>query len=583
MKNVLLRYIGKAAFIVMAGLTVFSCSDDDESDNAIPTVETVQATNVTVTTAELGGIVSGGGNSMMARGVCYGKYEHPEITGDKTTVLKGNGSFSSIAYELEHNTTYYYRAYVAMPEEVIYGEEFTFKTLALKLPEVITGELANVSSTSVTLKGKVISDGGFSLQEQGVCWSTSPAPTLENQYIGKPGAIGDFEIEVDNLLRNTTYYVRAYAKTDAGVAFGEEKSFTTLNLREPELSVVTIDNENVGMFSVKASATITNLYGSDIIEKGFCWSVSPNPVNTGEHLIVSGDGVDLSAELKSLKAYTTYYIRAYAVTLGGTGYSEEVMVKTKTLETDWVTVTPAVPFLMGWCYETDGNKSANAFVGRNTNSDPLEVTMNPYKIGKYEVTNREFAAFMNLYGSDVVKSGNNEGQNIFFGIAECKISKSGNNWVVENGYEEYPVVGVTWYGANEFCLFYGASLPNEAQWECAARGGTTNKYSGSMNADEVAWNSENSGGALHEKGTKAANEYGIYDMSGNVAEWLFDWYDTYSAVYDPDNLKPGKNNDKGLRGGSYDKKGDELRCMHRSTLQPEKSRKDVGFRICLSN
>lgn len=104
-----------------------------------------------------------------------------------------------------------------------------------------------------------------------------------------------------------------------------------------------------------------------------------------------------------------------------------------------------------------------------------------------------------------------------------------------------------------------------------------------MNADEVAWNSENSGGALHEKGTKVANEYGIYDMSGNVAEWIFDWYDTYSAVYDPDNLKPGKNNDKGLRGGSYDKKGDELRCMHRSTLQPEKSRKDVGFRICLSN
>ena len=97
-------------------------------------------------------------------------------------------------------------------------------------------------------------------------------------------------------------------------------------------------------------------------------------------------------------------------------------------------------------------------------------------------------------------------------------------------------------------------LPTEAEWEFAARGGTESRgyeYSGSGNLGEVAWYGGNSGVETHEVGTKAANELGIHDMSGNVYEWCADWYGSYSSGSVADPTGPGSGVTRVFRGGCW--------------------------------
>ena len=122
-----------------------------------------------------------------------------------------------------------------------------------------------------------------------------------------------------------------------------------------------------------------------------------------------------------------------------------------------------------------------------------------------------------------------------------------------------PMLFVTWEEAMEFCRVLSQktgktySLPTEAQWEYAARGGRKNegtKYAGSNSIDNVAWYKGNSGDT-HPCGTKRANALGIYDMSGNVDEWCKDWYSSSYTSYDTNNpTGPSSGPGRVIRGGS---------------------------------
>ena len=122
--------------------------------------------------------------------------------------------------------------------------------------------------------------------------------------------------------------------------------------------------------------------------------------------------------------------------------------------------------------------------------------------------------------------------------------------MIQKDFGDYPVEGVKWAGAKAYCRWAGGSLPTEAQWEYAARGGAQNPkagteiYAGGDNVDEVAWWRENRqtpgakyrnnlvGGSVHPVKTKMPNFLGLYDMSGNIAEWCEDWYgETRDLVY----------------------------------------------------
>lgn len=206
------------------------------------------------------------------------------------------------------------------------------------------------------------------------------------------------------------------------------------------------------------------------------------------------------------------------------------------------------------------------------------VTVSDYYIGKYEVTQKEWQEIM----------GNNP-----------------SNWKGDN----LPVEKVSWYDAVEFCnkksraeglthcytgsgentkcnfSANGYRLPTEAEWEYAARGGSESEnansrlYSGSNNIDDVAWYSSNSNSKTHPVGGKKPNELGIYDMTGNVWEWCWDWKGSYGSSSQTNPRGPSSGSYRVIRGGSWIYFASRCRVAIRNNYHPDYSYGGLGFRL----
>ena len=159
-------------------------------------------------------------------------------------------------------------------------------------------------------------------------------------------------------------------------------------------------------------------------------------------------------------------------------------------------------------------------------------------------------------------------------------------------WKEYnrPVENVSWNDAMEFCAELSRltgrqfTLPTEAEWEYAARGGkksTSAKYSGSSSVNNVAWYDGNSGSQTHPVGKLRPNELGIYDMSGNVWEWCYDWYGSYSSASQTDPMGPSSGSYRVLRGGSWGNNAGCCRVSNRGNLSPDRRIYRNGFRVVL--
>jgi formylglycine-generating enzyme len=136
-----------------------------------------------------------------------------------------------------------------------------------------------------------------------------------------------------------------------------------------------------------------------------------------------------------------------------------------------------------------------------------------------------------------------------------------------------PVEQVNFQDVQKFVKKTGDAcrLPTEAEWEYAARGGATTRYFwGNMVRDEYTWFEDNSEETTHPVGSKAPNQYGLYDMKGNVWEWVNDWYEPYYKIRSKNNPQgPKIGNSKVIRGGSFDSSAGALRITSRTWLHPE--------------
>jgi len=243
--------------------------------------------------------------------------------------------------------------------------------------------------------------------------------------------------------------------------------------------------------------------------------------------------------------------------------------------------------LLGVSCEEDESTQVNTFTGETveipggtfTMGSPLteadrkgdepehEVTVASFRMSKYEVTNSEFAVFLN--DKKVDRYGYYpEAATIAEQLVNLNTSSgvwySNNQWVPVTGYENHPAVDVTWFGATEFATWVGGRLPTEAEWEFACRGNTTTPFStGVCLTDEqgnYAWGNpyntcintiSTSLDETQEVGTYPANAFGLHDMHGNVWEWCSDEYGSNDQM-------------RVLRGGSWHDEASLCRsaCRH---------------------
>ena len=292
----------------------------------VPTVKTLEVSEVTTTTAVCKGkVTEEGGASVTKRGACWSKSHNPTIGDGHAESGEGVGEYTCKLTGLEANTTYYVRAYATNSKGTGYGEELELTTENYGLPKVLTGEATDISEHTAKVSGEVSHDGGIDVTERGICWSTSPSPAVDGNHITGGTGIGSYTCTITGLSSHTKYYVRAYAINSIGTSYGEEKSLNTSAV-PPTVSTGAVSN--VTYNSAQGSGNVTDDGGSPVIERGVCWGTAPNPTVSGSHAH-SGTGTgEYTVNMTGLTPDMTYYVRAYAVNSKGITYGVEKLFYT---------------------------------------------------------------------------------------------------------------------------------------------------------------------------------------------------------------------------------------------------------------
>ena len=333
--------------------------------------------------------------------------------------------------------------------------------------------------------------------------------------------------------------------------------------------VITLEALNVTEVTVDLSGEVTADNGYRVIERGFVYSTSENPDIENAVKFESGRGLGTyTATVRGLQSNTTYHFKAYATNSQGTSYGEELTFTTKAETVKNFNINSAVLTMVrveGGTFQMGGSDE-NA---QEYEKPVHNVTLDSYYIGLCEVTQEQWEAVVN-----------------------GRVPGPLEDPLWYNNERVLPKTMVSYDECFEFINKLNAhtglefSLPTEAQWEYAARGGHKGRgytYSGSDDAEEVGWCYENAATTVTIVATKTPNELGLYDMTGNVNEWCSDWYDYYSSEDQTNPAGPDSGQFRVMRGGSVINFYKECRVSSRFGGEPGSHFFFVGFRVVLKD
>lgn len=563
-------------------LLLASCNPKEK-----PVVTTNSVTEITSKSAVVeASVTSDGGAEIVDRGICWSVSQSPTISDNRKMNGSGTGTYTTLIENLENATHYYVRAYATNSEGTSYGEMMDFitsDTSNMDLPEIKIMKIRDITEHSAVIDLELLSDGGAEIIEKGICYNTESSVSIQDNVVKNEDEGNVFTINLTELEDGVKYYIRAYAINEKGISYTRSTTFVTIRI--PELPTITTNTvKEITTANAVCEATIEDLGGADFIAKGFCWSTSPEPTLEDEHTTKINNPFPLNFEETiggNFEDNTTYYVRAYVTNEIGTSYGEELTFKTPDVEykDGYITIdgvnnyrmidVEEGTFLRG--YQNSDPEGPNYYQTVAFVETPLHyVTLTkPYYIGETEVTQDLWIMVM---GSD---------------NSRFKGDRRPVDWLSYdkiNGFIERlnKLTG---------CSF---RLPTEAEWEFAARGGNQSEgytYYGSDNPDDVAVFHiiESEGGKTAEVKSKMPNELGLYDMNGNVEEFCFDNFNSYSGfVYEEYQtiLDPvGKVNayygdKKVIRGGRINDK-DPRALISRKYEDPDFAYFNRGFRLAL--
>jgi formylglycine-generating enzyme len=213
--------------------------------------------------------------------------------------------------------------------------------------------------------------------------------------------------------------------------------------------------------------------------------------------------------------------------------------------------------------------------GGETDEAPVHtVTMSPFTMDKNEVTSGQYDSC--VAAGRCAPAHYSDGACVIWtnqGFKNVRVPPTLRN-------PQYPVVCVSWFQAQQYCRYKGEKLPSEAQWEYAAQAGRQTTYSWGNKPPFAACCMQPSAKRPEKVGSFTANAWGLYDMTGNVWEWVADHYarDYYSVSPEADPLGAEVGQYRVIRGGGWYSQAKQLRVKNRHWFEPNFSEASIGFR-----
>lgn len=211
-------------------------------DYKLPTIQTNSVTDIGLNVATLSGNVKDlGRGELKERGIVLSKSQNPTIDDMKfKSSVTDLGEYKIVVTKLEVNTKYYARAYTQNEAGIVYGDEVNFSTLDYTFAKISTNDIGNISFRSARIGGEVTNEGNTPVTERGVVISREKTPTISDRKLTVGNGLGGYMVDVNELIPNSTYYIRAYCINSKGIVYGNERNFRTLDDTPPPAPIVSI-------------------------------------------------------------------------------------------------------------------------------------------------------------------------------------------------------------------------------------------------------------------------------------------------------------------------------------------------------